>query len=127
MVMALVALTPRSGQTETRPQFQREGNVVGSLLGAPTTFDPVFAYTHSDFTLASLLFDTLYRVNADGQPYVLEVNPCPDLSSNAGLARMGRAFGWSYDDLVLQIVDEALMRSQSHRAAAALVSGVTAA
>ena len=67
------------------------------------------------------------RVSEDGQPYVLEVNPSPDLSSNAGLARMGRAFGWSYDDLVMQIVDEALMRSQSHRAAAALVSGVSAA
>ena len=64
---------------------------------------------------------------SEGQPYVLEVNPCPDLSSNAGLARMGRAFGWSYDDLVMQIVDEALMRSQSHSAAAALVSGVSAA
>ena len=38
-----------------------------------------------------------------------------------------RSFGWSYDDLVAQIVDEALMRSHSHRAAAALVSGVTAA
>ena len=49
--------------------------------------------------------------NEDGQPYVLEVNPCPDLSSNAGLARMGRAFGWSYDELVMQVVDEALMRS----------------
>jgi D-alanine-D-alanine ligase len=67
------------------------------------------------------------RVNEDGQPYVLEVNPCPDLSSNAGLARMGRAFGWSYDDLVMQVVDEALMRSQSQNAAAALVSGVSAA
>jgi D-alanine-D-alanine ligase len=67
------------------------------------------------------------RVNEDGNPYVLEVNPCPDLSSNAGLARMGRAFGWAYDDLVIQIVDEALQRSQSHRAAAALVSGVSAA
>jgi D-alanine-D-alanine ligase len=67
------------------------------------------------------------RVNDEGQAYVLEVNPCPDLSSNAGLARMGRAFGWSYDDLVMQIVDEALMRSQSHSAAAALVSGVSAA
>ena len=53
------------------------------------------------------------RLNEEGQPYVLEVNPCPDLSSNAGLARMGRAFGWSYDDLVMQVVDEALMRSQS--------------
>jgi D-alanine-D-alanine ligase len=67
------------------------------------------------------------RLNEDGQPYVLEVNPTPDLSSNAGLARMGRAFGWSYDDLVMQIVDEALMRSQSHQAADALVSGVSAA
>ncbi|HEY8197529.1 MAG TPA: ATP-grasp domain-containing protein [Gemmatimonadales bacterium] len=67
------------------------------------------------------------RLSADGQPYVLEVNPSPDLSSNAGLARMGRAFGWGYDDLVMHIVDEALMRSQSHRAAAALVSGVSAA
>jgi D-alanine-D-alanine ligase len=67
------------------------------------------------------------RVPEDGRPYVLEVNPCPDLSADAGLARMGRAYGWSYDDLVMQIVDEALMRSQSHRAAAALVSGVSAA
>jgi D-alanine-D-alanine ligase len=67
------------------------------------------------------------RVNGDGVPYVLEVNPCPDLSSNAGLARMGRAFGWSYDDLVMQVVDETLMRSESHTAAAALVSGVSAA
>jgi D-alanine-D-alanine ligase len=67
------------------------------------------------------------RLTEDGQPYVLEVNPSPDLSSNAGLARMGRAFGWGFDELVMHIVDEALMRSQSHRAAAALVSGVSAA
>src|SRR6185436_14185657 len=40
------------------------------------------------------------RLSEEGQPYVLEVNPTPDLSSNAGLALMGRAFGWSYDDLV---------------------------
>jgi D-alanine-D-alanine ligase len=67
------------------------------------------------------------RVTNDGQPYVLEVNPCPDLSSNAGLARMGQAFGWSYDDLVNQIVEEALTRMQPSRFAADLVSGVPAA
>jgi D-alanine-D-alanine ligase len=67
------------------------------------------------------------RVTEDGHPYVLEVNPCPDLSSNAGLARMGQAHGWSYDELVHHIVDESLARSQTHRFAAALVSGVPAA
>ena len=45
---------------------------------------------------------------SNGQPYILEVNPCPDLSSNAGLARMGRAFGWDYDELVIRIVVEAI-------------------
>ena len=67
------------------------------------------------------------RVTNDGQPYVLEVNPCPDLSSNAGLARMGQAFGWTYDDLVNQIVEEALTRMQPSRFAADLVRGVPAA
>src|SRR5688572_4895984 len=57
------------------------------------------------------------RVTAEGQPYVIEVNPCPDLSTDAGLARMGRAHGWSYEELVLQIVEEALGRSRTTRAA----------
>ncbi|HEX5387158.1 MAG TPA: ATP-grasp domain-containing protein [Gemmatimonadales bacterium] len=67
------------------------------------------------------------RLSADGEPYVLEVNPCPDLSSGAGLARMAHAAGWTYDDLVHAIVDEALERSRSARFAAALASGVPAA
>ena len=40
---------------------------------------------------------------------------------------MGAAFGWSYDELVCRIVDEAIERTQSRRFAAALVSGVPAA
>jgi D-alanine-D-alanine ligase len=62
------------------------------------------------------------RLNEQGHPYVIEVNPCPDLSRDAGLARMARAHGWEYDELIMQIVDEALGRSQKTSAAAALVA-----
>ena len=48
----------------------------------------------------------------DGQPWVLEVNPNPDLSSDAGFARMGRARGWDYDALVAKVVEEALARAR---------------
>lgn len=59
------------------------------------------------------------RVDEQGQPWVLEVNPCPDLSSDAGMARMGRAVGWNYDELVLQVVEETLNRARRASAAAA--------
>jgi D-alanine-D-alanine ligase len=48
------------------------------------------------------------RVDAHGRPWVLEVNPSPDISSDAGLVNMARAHGWSYDELVQQIVSAAL-------------------
>jgi D-alanine-D-alanine ligase len=49
-----------------------------------------------------------FRIDEDGEPWVLEVNPNPDLSTDAGLARMAHAYGWTYDDLVEQIVLAAL-------------------
>ena len=65
------------------------------------------------------------RLDARGQPWVLEVNPNPDLSDNAGLSRMGKAFGWEYAELLQRIVDEALARDQRKSAAAhALASAV---
>ncbi len=63
------------------------------------------------------------RVDASGQPFVLEVNPNPDLSDSAGLSRMAKAYGWEYDELIARVVDEALGRSTSREAAAALASG----
>jgi D-alanine-D-alanine ligase len=64
------------------------------------------------------------RVDSDGQPFVLEVNPNPDLSDSAGLSRMAKAFGWEYDELIARIVDEALTRVNSRQAAAALTGSV---
>lgn len=66
------------------------------------------------------------RVDATGQPYILEVNPNPDISDSAGLSRMARACDWDYEELIARIVDEALSRSSSRQAAAALAVGAAA-
>ena len=65
------------------------------------------------------------RLDDAGRPWVLEVNPDPDLSSDAGLARMGRAFGWDYQTLVMHVVEEALVRGRAALAEGALSGRVT--
>lgn len=63
------------------------------------------------------------RIDTDGCPWVIEVNPNPDISSDAGLVRMAKAYGWSHEDLVHHIVDTAFVevprrpsRLERHRA-----------
>jgi D-alanine-D-alanine ligase len=66
------------------------------------------------------------RINEQGEVFVLEVNPNPDLSMDAGLARMGLARGWDYSDLVLKVVEEAVQRFEAAKAAETLTQHVPA-
>ena len=66
------------------------------------------------------------RITEQGEVSVLEVNPNPDLSSDAGLARMAQARGWDYGDLILKVVEEAVQRFEQTRAAEALTQNVPA-
>lgn len=52
-----------------------------------------------------------FRVDDSGMPYVLEVNPNPDINPKAGLANMASKAGISYTNLIGKIVDYALERN----------------
>jgi len=47
------------------------------------------------------------RIDADGQPWILEVNANPDIAPDAGLARMARAVGVDYAAMIRTVCAEA--------------------
>lgn len=52
------------------------------------------------------------RIDERGRPWILEVNSNPDISPDAGLARMARVAGIEYGALVRQICELGLLRSR---------------
>jgi D-alanine-D-alanine ligase len=53
-----------------------------------------------------------FRLTKAGVPYVLEVNPNPDISDDAGFARSARAYGLTFPQIIGKIVEAALERSR---------------
>jgi peptide/nickel transport system substrate-binding protein len=67
-VLAVAAIVAGARATrvgaETRPTYG--GDVIGSLLGEPATLDPPAARSHAEISLVGMIYDTLYRTQADG-------------------------------------------------------------
>lgn len=75
----LVAVTfVADAHGEGRPGYG--GSVEATLLGAPSSLDPLAARSHAEDTVAGLVFDTLYRVAGSGAivPHVAAGAPVLD-------------------------------------------------
>ncbi len=52
-----------------------------------------------------------FRVDEKGSPYVLEINPLPNLSPDDVFCLFGQVVGMSYNQIINKILDEALKRT----------------
>ena len=63
-----------------------------------------------------------FRMSKDGIPYIIEVNPNPDLSPGYGAARQARTAGMSYPQLVERIIQLAVERKKVQSTTESLVN-----
>lgn len=51
-----------------------------------------------------------FRLSKENKPYILEINPNPDISDEAGFARSAKAHGYAFEEIIGKIVEYALER-----------------
>jgi ABC-type transport system substrate-binding protein len=103
VVCALVAVAGIA-RAEIRPPYG--GEVKGSLLGAPVTFDPVAAQSHAEITVIELVFDTLYAIGADGavEPHLAVGPPVLDAARTTAHVALRRGVAF-HDQAVMTAAD----------------------
>ena len=52
-----------------------------------------------------------FRLTKNNKPYVLEVNPNPDISDDAGFIRSTTTYGYTFNEAIGKIVEGALKRN----------------
>ena len=111
---------------------------LGALPRCPAKLPKRIAQEARDVALAAwkLVGGTGYgrvdmRIDADGRPWILEVNANPDIAPDAGLARMAGVAGMPYSALIREICQLGLTRprdivaNENEWALAQRLSGVT--
>jgi D-alanine-D-alanine ligase len=92
---------------------------VGAVPACPADLPEAMSAKVKEIALAAwrLVGGTGYgrvdmRIDANGQPWILEVNANPDIAHDAGLARMAAAAGLDYGALIRSVCDDAVSRYQ---------------
>ena len=73
------------------------------------------ALKSSKLMLCRDYFRVDFRLDRENNPFVLEVNPNPDISEDAGLAAMAKAMGYSYKEIIGKIVESAVRRKHDNK------------
>lgn len=82
---------------------------------APALRDEVCALARSAFTaLGGAGYGRVdMRLDDQGRPAVIDVNPNNDIDASAGLAKAARSVGLSYPELIASVLEAALQRGES--------------
>jgi peptide/nickel transport system substrate-binding protein len=123
LVIAVALATDAHG--EGRPRYG--GSVEATLLGAPSTLDPIAARSHADTTAVGLVFDTLYRIGPGGvTPHLAAASPVLDEKQTTVHIAIRRGIRMhDGSELSAQDVAASLERARTHaRYLAAPVLGV---
>ncbi len=88
----------------TKPVLLRDASPALVEACSRVARDAWFAHGLRDYARVDL------RVDTAGQPWVIDVNPNPDISPDAGVVRSAAVAGMSYVDLIKRIADTAWRR-----------------